>query len=146
MTIDEHFILMIILEALIFFVGMGLMYYQQKRTADYMERILSDPKYATDVATNMLFGAMQRILENKNKEADTFFGFVQLCGAHAVQGIKGKVAPEVSFKKNHPLKAFEGPLNQIIPNLLESFTGAFSNEAKKKAAEVGESAFDGMVG
>lgn len=142
MTIDEHFIYMVCLEALIFFIGMGLMYYQQKRTADLMEQILTQPEYAATVAKNMVFGLMDDITNDKEKQA-IFFGFLQSCAVTGVVGVReyfgDKVAAGVTLPKRHALKPVEGIINQILP-------GVFDNILKggqKKVEKAAEAALEG---
>ena len=135
MTIDEHFILMVMLEALIFFVGMGLMYYQQKRTADMIEEIKDDP----DILVTASFGIMEAITTDKEKQ-EIFFNFVQHCGAHAMAGARAslgeKVEAGLDLPKRHAMKPFEGILNQFLP-------GLFEKAIKGKAEKVVEAAVDG---
>lgn len=142
MTIDEHFVYMVVLEAIIFFTGMALMYYQQKRTADYMEKILSEPEYAAKVFAHGVLGMMERVQEDEKSKA-VFFGFVQACGITAVTGIQNYFSgaqgvPEVHLKRNHPLKGFEGVLNQMLPGVLNKIMGGVEKGAGKKAAEAAE--------
>lgn len=145
MTIDEHFLYMIILEGLIFFIGIGSMYYQQKRTADMIEEVKKDP----DVLVAAVFGIMEKIKDDPEKQ-EVFFGFVQACGVNAFSAIREYVqgsgiagAPEVKLPKRHGLKPFEGILNQFLPNLVEGFINGAQKKATAKAAEAGTEALSG---
>jgi len=114
MTIDEHFILMVFLEALIFFLGIYIMYRGQKKQTDLIEKIVYNPDYASAVAKNMIFGFMQDINEDEEKK-EVFFRFIGEIGLNTVEGIRGyynKSMPEEV--KNQALKGVPKPLKGLI--------------------------------
>lgn len=86
MTIDEHFLFMVLLESLIFFLGIWVMYRGQKKQTDLIEAIVYNPDYAAAVAKNMVFGFMEDITDDEEKEA-IFVGFMQRLGINVVMGI-----------------------------------------------------------
>lgn len=100
MTIDEHFLFMVLLESLIFFLGIWVMYRGQKKQTDLIEAIVYNPDYAAAVAKNMVFGFMEDITDDEEKEA-IFVGFMQRLGINVVMGINdyiSKIEPQMAEK------------------------------------------------
>ena len=137
MTIDEHFILMLLLEGLIFTVGIGVMYWQSRKTNQYLEKILNDPQYAATVAQNLLFGFMHEISKDEKKQK-VFFGFIATCAHNAVLGLKGKLGVGMDKPVKTGFKFLDGIINipEIKSMLVDKAAGALKGKAEAGAEEL----------
>jgi hypothetical protein len=99
MTINEHFIYMVFLEALIFFIGIFIMWYQSRKQYVLIDSIINNPEYAATIMTNLITGLVRNLKEDKGLQED-FWGLVQTIGAAIIQGVRGggELAKPVKLK------------------------------------------------
>lgn len=94
MTIDEHFIYMLLLEGGIFLLGILIVHMGQRKQTKLIEKIVYNPEYAAAVADNMFWGFMKGLKEDPVKE-EVFFAVIAKLGNAAIQGIRnGGAAPK----------------------------------------------------
>lgn len=141
MTIDEHFIYMLILESLIFFIGIGIMYYQSKKTNDMIEMLIFDPQYASAVGENMFWSILRGIGDDKEKQ-EAFFHFVSICGAYLVAGAKEKVGGIADVSKLPKKQQGYLALAQQL-GLDEVFKNILGGKARGAVQNAAEEAFTG---
>lgn len=121
MTIDEHFLWMVFLESLIFFLGIWIMYRGQKKQTDLIESIVYNPDYAAAVALNAVKGFMDGIDENE-EDKERFFRFMNTIGLSAVAYIK-------SYYEQHGTELIDAAKKEAMKGM---------PPAIKKAAKVAE--------
>ena len=108
-----------------------------RQTKKLIETIITNPELAAALGQNLVFGVMNEIHSDKKKR-EIFFNFLGHCGAAAIAGVKGKVAPGVKLKNNHPLK----PLEDFIPGLLDKFMGNVGPKVVDKASDAALAGWD----
>lgn len=147
MTIDEHFLYMVLLESIIFFVGIAIMYMGQRKQTKLIESIVYNPDYAAAVATNMLFGFMDRVSNDKESQ-EKFFGFLQTCAVSGAAGVRhwmqgeGAAGNVLNVTKGGKVKPGPG-LADIANQLLGSAVDGFLRGGGKKVAEAAEKVPEG---
>lgn len=112
----------------------------QKKLTSIWERVLEDPEYAGKVVSNALFGFMEEVKNDKEKET-IFFGFLQVCAVNGVEGVRAwmgeSASAGVNLPKRHPAKPFEGIINQVLPGIFDNIV--------KKGAKKAEQAAEGAL-
>jgi hypothetical protein len=102
--------------------------------------VITDPDYAASVAENLLFGFMERVSHDQQKQ-DIFFGFVGTIGVNAVASIReyygggGAGQPGVKLKSRSPFKPFEGIINQVLPGMLDKMVKGKADKVVENVVE-----------
>jgi hypothetical protein len=78
-----------------------------------VEQIITDEEYAAAVATNMLFGFMEEVHENKEKQ-EMFFGFLNTCAISAYASIMQRLDQLPVATKEAALKGLPKGLKSVI--------------------------------
>lgn len=141
MTIDEHFLYMMILESFIFFVGVLTMWYQSHKTNKMLNQILFEPEYAAAVGKNLFWGILEDVRDDQEKQA-ILINFGAFFAANIRQTVMGAAGDQlVKMTKGGKLKPADGlanVLNQGIGNLLSNImqgTGKGAEKVAEKAVE-----------
>jgi hypothetical protein len=142
MTIEQHFMWMLILEFGIFFIGIGLIVWQQRKQTQLIESIVYNPDYASAVFANGVFGIMDQVANDKEK-AEVFFSFVNACGVNAFAAVREH------FSKNplgdKPIKTgsklLDGFIN--IPQIKQAVANKFQQAVENGVANKVEGVVEG---
>lgn len=135
MTIDQHFVLMILLEFGIFFLGIWVVHRGQKEQTKLIHDVVHNPEYAAAVITNMTTAILDRIEKDPVLQEkvmclastvgvnayNTITKYVMDHGEELVDQAKDKIRERVKMKfhRKHFLKPAEGIINEMLPYELE---------------------------
>lgn len=105
-TNTQQLMIFATLELTIFIAGVLLIWVQQRKQTQLIEKIILDPEYAAAVATNCIFGFIDGLDTTNKKGKDLelaklrqaqLFGFINVCG-QAAFGTLGNVAKQMPKK------------------------------------------------
>lgn len=103
----QQLIIFAILELSIFIAGILLVWFQQRKQTELIEKVVLDPVYAAAVANNMIWGFLDgldatnktgKVLEQAKLRQQQFFGFIAVCGQAAVGSIQTAVGQKLPKK------------------------------------------------
>ena len=118
-----------------------------RQTKKLIADVVTNSEYAAEVATNMLFGFMGRIIDNEEDRVQ-FFEFVQACAIQGAAGVQswlkggdGGQRDIIQVTKSGKVKPGPG-LADIGSRLLEKFLEGTLDSAEKKATQAGVDAVE----
>lgn len=149
MTIDQHFVMMILLEFGIFFLGIWVVKRGQDKQTALIEMIVYNPDYAAAVAANMAAGLLKKIETDKELQTAVFefmragaiaayTTIIQWGTEHKeeiIDSARAAIAKRTKVKlpRGHMLKPVEGIINEFLPAELQKMHEG--NQAAKKVKE-----------